>query len=116
MRDGLLYGALRAGRALSLVSATTLVSADPQTAVASIAASEIASAGGAVLAMMPMFGNVLWFVLLFPSAAPVYLETHLFQVRARHRQELRYVCCVLAAVVLCHAIVERLAVAPPGAG
>ena len=103
MRELTTYIALRAGRAASVASAAAVVTNNVDAAIPAVAISELFSVGSDVAAILPLFGNVFWLVLLFPHAIHMYTDVYLFNARERHRMELSRVgpCALLLLVVLC---------------
>ena len=68
------------------------------TAIASVAVSEIASVLSELWTILPYFGNIIWMILLFPSVFKIYGDLFWNMNSKRHEKELIFLWCLIFSI------------------
>lgn len=87
----------RAATSALVVGATT---GDPTWSVAAIAATELTGTILDAICITPLYGNVLWLLLLYPFVIEMYLEDYIVACYSWTRRELMFLAPTLVAVAL----------------
>ena len=100
MRPVICFAGVRLCRAANLALIAGATTGDPAWSVAAIAATEVTGTVIDAIRVTPMYGNVLWLLLLYPFVIETYLEDYIVACHPWTQRELVFLVPTLLAVVL----------------